>query len=902
MPSKQSKPQPWVLSFEEADGKNKKLLGGKGAGLSEMTHIGLPVPPGFIITTEVCKRFYASGKKLPPGLMNQVLVQLKKVEKRTGKKFGNPVNPLLVSVRSGAAISMPGMMDTILNLGLNDETVKGLIKQTGDERFAYDAYRRFVQMYSSIAMNVEKKFFDETFEAKKKETGAKFDTDLNTSGLKDLVTKYKEIYKKQTKKDFPNDPVEQLENAIAAVFGSWETPRAITYRKEYKITPEMADGTAVNIVTMVFGNISETSGTGVAFTRDPGTGENVFYGEFLQTAQGEDVVAGVRTPRPIAQLKTVMPAIYKQLEDVRENLEKHYREIQDIEFTVERGKLYILQTRNGKMNAQSMVRTSIDLVREKLLTKEEAIARIAANELEQLFHRRIDPKAKVTSIAKGIAASPGAASGAAVFDADEADKQWKDSKKKVILVREETKPDDVHGFFAAQGILTSRGGKTSHAAVVARGLGKPCVVGAESLRIDYGKRVFTVGNNTVKEGDIITIDGSQGTVMVGEVPTIEPELSPELKQLLQWADEIRTLGVRANADEPVNAKRAREFGAEGIGLCRTERMFNAPDRLTIMHKMILADTLDERKKYLEQLMPMQKKDFRDILKVMEGLDVTIRLLDPPLHEFLPSLEQLLEERYKLKTEHADPSRIADNEKVLRRVRQLTEVNPMMGQRGVRVGIMMPEIYEMQTRAIIEAATELTKEGVNVRPEIMLPNVGSAEEMRFVREKVEKIVHEVMDKSGTKVRYHIGTMMEVVRSCLVADKIAQYAEFFSFGTNDLTQGTFSFSREDAEAKFITKYLEEKLLVNNPFEVLDRDGVGKLMAMAVELGRKTRPELKVGICGEHGGEPNSVELCHTIGLDYVSCSPFRVPIARLAAAQAEIKFPRKKKAAKPAKAKK
>jgi pyruvate,orthophosphate dikinase len=797
---------------------------------------------------------------------------------------------------------MPGMMDTILNLGLNDETVKGLIKQTGDERFAYDAYRRFVQMYSSIAMNVEKKFFDETFEAKKKETGAKFDTDLNTSALKDLVTKYKEIYRKQTKKDFPNDPTEQLENAIAAVFGSWETPRAITYRKEYKITPEMADGTAVNVVTMVFGNIGENSGTGVAFTRDPGTGENVFYGEFLQTAQGEDVVAGVRTPRPIAQLKTVMPAIYKQLENVRESLEKHYREIQDIEFTVERGKLYILQTRNGKMNAQSMVRTSIDLVREKLLTKEEAIARIAANELEQLFHRRIDPKAKVTSIAKGIAASPGAASGAAVFDADEADKQWKDSKRKVILVREETKPDDVHGFFAAQGILTSRGGKTSHAAVVARGLGKPCVVGAESLKIDYGKRMFTAGNNTVKEGDIITIDGSQGTVMVGEVPTIEPELSPELRQLLQWADEIRTLGVRANADEPINAKRARDFGAEGIGLCRTERMFNAPDRLTIMHKMILADTLDERKKYLEQLMPMQKKDFRDILKAMEGLDVTIRLLDPPLHEFLPSLEQLLEERYKLRTEHGDPSRIADNEKVLRRVRQLTEVNPMMGQRGVRVGIMMPEIYEMQTRAIIEAATELTKEGVNVRPEIMLPNVGSAEEMRFVREKVEKIVHEVMDKSGTKVRYHIGTMTEVVRSCLVADKIAQYAEFFSFGTNDLTQGTFSFSREDAEAKFITRYLEEKLLVNNPFEVLDREGVGKLMAMAVELGRKTRPELKVGICGEHGGEPNSVELCHMIGLDYVSCSPFRVPIARLAAAQAEIKFPRKKKAAKPAKAKK
>nr|MDO8132754.1 pyruvate, phosphate dikinase [Candidatus Njordarchaeum guaymaensis] len=623
MPSMQSKEQPWVLSFEEADGKNKKLLGGKGAGLSEMTHIGLPVPPGFIITTEVCKKFYASGRKLPTGLMEKILAQLKKVEKKTGKKFGDIENPLLVSVRSGAAISMPGMMDTILNLGLNDETVKGLIKQTGDERFAYDSYRRFVQMYASIAMGVDKKFFDSAFGTKKQELGAKYDTDLNADALKDLVSKYKEIYKKQTKKNFPDNPVEQLENAIAAVFNSWETPRAITYRREYKITPEMADGTAVNIVTMVFGNIGETSGTGVAFTRDPGTGENVFYGEFLQTAQGEDVVAGLRTPRPIAQLKGVMPAIHNQLENTREMLERHYHEVQDIEFTVERGKLYILQTRNGKMNAQAMVRTSIEMVKEKLLTKEEAIARISANELEQLFHRRIDPKAKVNPIAKGIAASPGAASGAAVFDADEADKQWKEFKKKVILVREETKPDDVHGFFASQGILTSRGGKTSHAAVVARGLGKACVVGAESLKIDYNQRMFTVGNATVKEGDTITIDGSIGTVMLGEVPTVEPELSPELKQLLQWADEIRALGVRANADEPVNAKRAREFGAEGIGLCRTERMFNAPDRLDIVHKMILAETIEERKKYLDQLMPMQKKDFKEILKVMEGLDVTI---------------------------------------------------------------------------------------------------------------------------------------------------------------------------------------------------------------------------------------------------------------------------------------
>jgi pyruvate,orthophosphate dikinase len=881
------------LSFEEADGKNKKLLGGKGAGLSEMTHIDLPVPPGFIITTEVCRQFYASGKKLPPRLMDEVLTQLKKVEKKTGKRFGDAENPLLVSVRSGAAISMPGMMDTILNLGLNDETIKGLVKQTGDERFAYDAYRRFVQMYSSIAMGVDKKFFDEAFDGKKKEAGAKFDTDLNSSALKDLVAKYKEIYKKQTKKNFPDNPAEQLEKAIAAVFSSWETPRAITYRKEYKITPEMADGTAVNIVTMVFGNIGENSGTGVAFTRDPGTGENIFYGEFLQTAQGEDVVAGVRTPRPIAQLDNVMPDIYKQLEEVRKTLESHYREVQDIEFTVERGKLYILQTRNGKMNAQSMVRTSIDMVKEKLLTKEEAIARIAASELEQLFHRRIDSKVKVNPIAKGIAASPGAASGAAVFDADTADKQWKESKKKVILVREETKPDDVHGFFASQGILTSRGGKTSHAAVVARGQGKPCVVGAESVKIDYNKRTFTVGNTVVKEGEIITIDGTTGAVMLGEVPTVEPGLSPELKQLLEWADEIRTLGVRANADEAVNAKRAREFGAEGVGLDRTERMFNAPDRLSIMHKMILADNIEERKKFLDQLMPMQKKDFKDILKVMEGLEVTIRLLDPPLHEFLPGIEQLLEEKFKLKSEHGDQQKIAENDRMLRRVRQLTEVNPMLGQRGVRVGIMMPEIYEMQTRAIIEAATELVKEGVDAKPEIMLPNVGSAEEMRYVRERIEKIVKETIGKSGVTLKYRIGTMMEVVRSCLVADRIAQFAEFFSFGTNDLTQGTFSFSREDAEAKFIPKYLDEKLLPFSPFETIDRDGVGRLMAIAVESGRKTRPDLKVGICGEHGGDPNSIEWCHLIDLDYVSCSPFRVPIARLAAAQAEIKFPRKKK---------
>jgi pyruvate,orthophosphate dikinase len=885
--------QPWVMAFEDADGKNKKLYGGKGAGLAEMTKIGLPVPPGFVITTEVCKLYNQFGKKLPNGLMDMVATQMKRIETKLGKKFGDASNPLLVSVRSGAAISMPGMMDTVLNLGLNDATIKGLIEQTGDERFAYDAYRRFIQMYSTIVINLKRDPFEKAFEEKKKEVGAKNDIGLNTDDLKDVVTKFKAIVKKETGKDFPVDPMVQLENAISAVFNSWETPRCVTYRKEYKITSDIADGTAVNVVTMVFGNIGEDSGTGVAFTRDPGTGENIFYGEFLQTAQGEDVVAGVRTPKPILEMKNWKPEIYKQLEDVRSNLEKHYKEVQDIEFTVERGKLYMLQTRNGKMNAIAMLRTSLEMFNEKLITKEQAITRLDPNQLEQLFFRRIDPKVKVKPIGKGIAASPGAASGAAVFDADEADKQWKESKKKLILVREETKPDDVHGFFASQGILTSRGGKTSHAAVVARGLGKPCVVGADSIKIDANKRIFTAGEITVKEGDVITIDGTLGTVMVGEVPTIEPELSPDLKKILEWADEIKSLGVRANADEPLNAKKARDFGATGIGLCRTERMFNAPERLGMMHKMILAETIEDRKKYLDQLMPMQKQDFKEILQAMQGLDVTIRLLDPPLHEFLPKAEELIEEIYALKAKKAAPATITEKERILRRVRALSEVNPMMGQRGIRLGIMMPDIYEMQTRAIIEAAVELAKQGVDVRPEIMLPNVGSAAEMKYVREKIEKIVKEIIEKAKVKLPYHIGTMIEVVRACLVADKMAEYAEFFSFGTNDLTQGTFSFSREDAEAKFITKYLDEKLIVVSPFEVLDRDGVGQLMKMGVELGRKTRPDIKIGICGEHGGEPNSIEWCHLIGLDYVSCSPFRVPIARIAAAQAELKHPRKQK---------
>ncbi|MEM2106244.1 MAG: pyruvate, phosphate dikinase [Candidatus Bathyarchaeia archaeon] len=868
-----------IYDFEEGDGKNKRLLGGKGAGLCEMTKIGLPVPPGFTITTEVCLEYYKEGRKLPDGLMDEVKQHINTIEKKTGKKFGDPKNPLLVSVRSGAALSMPGMMDTILNLGLNDETVIGLAKQTGDERFAYDCYRRLIQMFSRIAMQADGEKFDKKLEEVKAKYGAKYDTDLSVKALKELIGEFKKICEEDTGREFPTSPYEQLKMAIEAVFSSWMGRRAVEYRRINKITPEMANGTAVTVQTMVFGNRGVDSATGVAFTRDPGTGENVFYGEYLVNAQGEDVVAGIRTPKPIIEMEKELPECYKELCKVREILEKHYKEVQDFEFTIEKGKLYVLQTRNGKMNAMATIKTSVDMYKEGILSKDEALLRVRPEQLEQLLHRTIDPNYSGKPVASGLAASPGAASGKVVFDADTA-AELGSKGEKVILVREETKPDDIHGFFAAQGVLTSRGGKTSHAAVVARGMGKPCVSGCEQIKIDDRHKFFTVAGIQVKEGDIITIDGSTGAVYLGNVPTKEPELPKELEEILKWADEKRRLGVRANADTPEDARKARELGAEGIGLCRTERMFNAVDRLPIVQKMILAESEQERKEYLLKLLPIQKNDFIEIFKSMNGLPVTVRLLDPPLHEFLPSLEGLLLEITEMKSKNLDTT---EKEEILRKVKGLIEVNPMMGHRGVRLGITYPEIYEMQTRAILEAAVELIKDGYDVKPEIMIPQVALASELEYLKQRLENIVQEVMEKSGVKVKYSFGTMMEVVRSCLVAGEIAKYAEFFSFGTNDLTQGTFSFSREDAENKFLPRYLDKGILKFNPFETLDKDGVGRLMQIAIQEGRKVRPDLKVGICGEHGGEPESVRFCSKIGLDYVSCSVYRVPVARLAAAQ-------------------
>jgi len=892
-----------VYLFEEGEAKDKKLLGGKGANLAEMTKMGLPVPPGFIITAETCLEYSGAGEKMPEKLMDDVVASIKHIEEKTEKKFGDVHNPLLVSVRSGAAISMPGMMDTILNLGLNNQTVKGLVELSGNERFAYDAYRRFITMFCKIAMGVKGELFDETFERIKRKHGARYDTDLDADALKEVVEEFKKICKDALGKEFPPDPYEQLRFAIAAVFKSWNSPRCVAYRKEFKITPDIANGTAVNVQAMVFGNMGGDSATGVAFTRDPATGENVLFGEYLTNAQGEDVVAGVRTPKPIAGMQDEMPQTYQELLKIRDILERRYREVQDFEFTIERGKLYMLQTRSGKMNAEARVKTAVDMVKEGILTKEEAILRLYPEQLEKLMHKRIDPKAKVKSIARGLAASPGAASGIAIFSADDAEREGR-AGKNVILVREETKPEDVHGFFASQGILTSRGGKTSHAAVVARGIGKPCVSGCEAIRIDARAKKAHVGDAVIKEGDVLTIDGGSGDVYLGEVPMIEPELSEELLELLRWADEKRRLGVLANTDTPDGALQARKFGAEGIGLCRTERMFNAADRLPLVQAMILAEGAEERKPYLEKLLPMQKQDFKEILKAMEGLPVTVRLLDPPLHEFLPSYETLQKEVDDLKKEKDSLSLkrktavimkrvkglengIAEKEKMIRRIRALAEINPMLGHRGVRVGITEPDIYETQIRAYFEACAEVMKEGVEIKPELMVPNVCTLQELIVTKEIFDRVASEVEQKYGVKVPMKFGTMIEIVRACLEADQIAKVAGFFSFGTNDLTQGTFSFSREDAENKFLPFYTENKVLPDNPFQTLDIEGVGKLMKMGVELGRKTRPDLKVGICGEHGGDPASVKFCDEIGLTYVSCSPFRVPIARLAAAQAALK---------------
>jgi len=874
----------YVYFFDEGKGDMKSILGGKGAGLAEMTRIGLPVPQGFTIATEVCVEYYKNEKKYPQGLEEQIEKNLKKLEQVSNKAFGDFKNPLLVSVRSGAPISMPGMMDTVLNLGLNDVTIQGIVEKTKNERFAYDSYRRFMQMFGNVVLGIEHDKFEYLLEELKKELKVKLDTEIDYEGLKILVERYKKLIKKETGEDFPQEPKAQLKMAINAVFNSWNTRRAVTYRRINKIPDDL--GTAVNVQEMVFGNMGEDSGTGVGFTRNPSTGEKEYYGEYLLNAQGEDVVAGIRTPLPLSNLKNDSLEVYEELIKIVTLLEKHYRDVQDYEFTIEKGKLYLLQTRTGKRSAQAALKIAVDMVEEGIITKEEAILRIEPNQLNQLLHRRIDPKAKVEVIAKGLPASPGAAYGKVVFTADEAEELGKKGEK-VILVRTETTPDDIHGMVEAQGVLTSRGGMTSHAAVVARGMGKACVAGCSALNINTKKEIISVNDLVIKKDEFITIDGGTGEVFLGKVPTIEPKMSKEFETLLSWANKIKRLGVYANADTPEDAKKARELGAEGIGLTRTEHMFMEQDRLPIVQKMIMADTSKSRAEALEKLLPVQKGDFLGILKAMEGLPVIIRLLDPPLHEFLPNLEDTLIEVTTLKLKNIDSAELAKKEKLLEIIKSLHEINPMLGLRGCRLGILYPEIYDMQVEAIIEAAIELTKKGIKVKPEIMIPLVSHINEFRPICKRTREIANEKIQSAGVELEYKVGTMIELPRAALTADKIAEEAEFFSFGTNDLTQTTFGISRDDAEGKFLLKYVEDKILEDNPFEVLDREGVGELVKLGTKLGRETRPNLEVGICGEHGGEPQSVEFCHSVGLNYVSCSPFRVPIARLAAAQAVIK---------------
>ena len=874
----------YVYFFNEGKGDMKSILGGKGAGLAEMTRIGLPVPHGFTISAEVCNEYYENNQKYPLGLDEQVKDKLNELEDVSKKKLGDAKDPLLVSVRSGAAISMPGMMDTVLNLGLNDITIQGVIDKTKNERFAYDSYRRFLQMFGNVVLGIEHDKFERVLEAIKTELKVKLDTEINCDGLKKLVEEYKKLIKKETGKDFPQDPELQLKTAIDAVFNSWNTKRAVTYRRINKIPDDL--GTAVNVQEMVFGNMGEDSGTGVGFTRNPSTGEKEYYGEYLLNAQGEDVVAGIRTPLPLSNLQNDLPKVYEELIKIVKLLEKHYKDVQDYEFTIEKGKLYLLQTRTGKRTAQAALKIAVDMVDEGIINKEEALLRVEPNQLNQLLHRGIDPNAKKEVIAKGLPASPGAAYGKVIFTADEAEELGKDGEK-VILVRTETTPDDIHGMVEAQGVLTSRGGMTSHAAVVARGMGKACVAGCSVLNINLENEKISVNDITIKKGDFITIDGGKGEVFLGKVPTIEAKMSKEFKTLLSWANKIKRLGVYANADTPEDAQKARELGAEGIGLTRTEHMFMAQERLPIVQKMIMADTKKSRAEALEKLLPMQKADFLGILKAMEGLPVIIRLLDPPLHEFLPNLEDTLIEVNTLKLKNTDPKELEKKEKILEIVESLHEMNPMLGLRGCRLGLLYPEIYEMQVEAIIGAAIELTKKGIKVKPEIMIPLVSHVNEFTPICKKTRKIANEKIKSAGVKLEYKVGTMIELPRAALTADKIAEEAEFFSFGTNDLTQTTFGISRDDAEGKFLLKYVDDKILEENPFEVLDQEGVGKLVKLGTELGRKTKPNLEVGICGEHGGEPHSVEFCHSVGLNYVSCSPFRVPIARLAAAQAVLK---------------
>ena len=873
----------YVYLFAEGSADMRSLLGGKGANLAEMTNLGLPVPPGFTITTEGCREYYAQGAKLPTGMEEEVSRQLAVLEEQTGKRFGDAANPLLVSVRSGAVFSMPGMMDTILNLGLNSNTVAGLAAATGNERFAYDSYRRFIQMFSDVVLDIHKYEFEMRLDDVKEAEGVRFDQDLSADALKEVIRQYKKLVYEHSGHYFPEEPKEQLFMAITAVFRSWNNDRAIVYRNLNKIDHDL--GTAVNVQSMVFGNMGNDSGTGVAFSRNPSTGENKLYGEYLMNAQGEDVVAGIRTPQSIEKLADDMPHVYEQFCQIVKTLETHYKNMQDIEFTIEKGKLYMLQTRNGKRTAAAAVKVAHDLVQEGLVSNADALLMVEPTQIGQLLHRQIDSSAKLDVLTQGLPASPGAASGMIVFDADEAELMGRQGKK-VLLVRTETTPDDIHGIVMAQGILTSRGGMTSHAAVVARGMGKPCVCGCEAARIDYNAKTLTIGDLTLKEGDLLSIDGATGRVISGSIPLKEPELSPEYLTLLAWADEYRRLDVRANADTPEDAAKARSFGATGIGLVRTEHMFMAQDRLPHVQQMILAETLEARQDALTHLLPMQENDFYGILKAMEGYPVCIRLLDPPLHEFLPSLEELLVETTRLRTLDKDPQALAQKELLLKKVRHLHEFNPMLGHRGCRLGITYPEVYDMQIQAIMNAAARLTKEGLTVLPEVEVPLTLSREEMDFFKERIDRIAQEVMAERQIQFHYTAGTMIELPRAALLADELAASAQFFSFGTNDLTQTCLGFSRDDAEGKFLPYYLEQKILKTNPFVELDRQGVGKLMRLAVAGGRATRPELLIGICGEHGGDPSSIQFCHEIGLDFVSCSPYRVPVARLAAAQAAL----------------
>ena len=904
----------YIYSFHNGDGKNKVLLGGKGANLCEMTQIGLNVPPGFVITTEACLD-YLENKQLPAGLMDDVKQQIQVIEQASGKQFGSSVKPLLVSVRSGSAISMPGMMDTILNLGLNQDTLKGLIDETQDPRFAYDAYRRFIQLFGKVALGINDEKFDEHFANVKRQAGIKADVALDAVHLKEISELFLQVVQDETGKPFPEDVYEQLEISIKAVFNSWTGKRAVDYRREFHITPKQANGTAVNVVTMVFGNMGNDCATGVGFTRNPGTGENEMYGEYLVNAQGEDVVAGIRTPKPVQELALEMPDLYEQLVELRNKLETHYHEVQDYEYTIERGVLYCLQTRNGKMNAAAMVRTSVEMVAEGLINKERALLRIDPEWLEQLLHPQLDPNNKIPALAQGLPASPGAACGKCVFEADAAEIMGR-AGEKVILVREETKPEDIHGFFASQGILTSRGGKTSHAAVVARGMGKACVAGAEDIKVDVKSRSAVIGDTRLREGDIITIDGTTGLIYLGEIATIEPHVSKELHTLLGWADSVATIRVHANVDTPERAKMAFSYGAVGIGLCRTERMFNAKERLPLVIDMILADDCETRKTALEKLFPIQRQDFIELFTAMSPHAVTVRLLDPPMHEFLPSEHQLQDEIHALKhyetivrgqrvtldtlgmqqdalpapfdhlNEEVINSAIAKKQLVLKKVLDLYEVNPMLGHRGVRLGMSYPEIYKMQIRSILEAVAICMQQGLDIAPEIMVPQVITSQELKQVKAYVDEIQQDVESRYNLKLKFKFGTMVETVRACTRAGELAKIAEFFSFGTNDLTQATFSFSREDAENKFLPLYNEAGLLDDNPFDVLDVKGVGQLMKMTVELGRATRPDIKIGICGEQGGHPQSIRFCHHIKLDYVSCSAPRIPIARLAAAHAKL----------------